>query len=497
MPKILYIGFGEMMKSLQSKLTSDATLEFREILQLGTEVQGKGLSEADTFLIGPYTLEPIKQVQRAFQQDPMVSIVALIFPDRYHQIKQRIQFAYNVGKHVVFVPYTNGKDISSVLDNAVLRTRQRKSFARLQQQQSYPAPLARETTFQNLGVFLENAPIGAIVFDENKKILSANFRAKQQFPIIANQRHREITWADLFPEETPMPDVELSEAQTGEPLHDIVKVNNHFLEINISPLRLEKEKPHYLLLINDVTDKINIENQLKSKIDELEFLNQELDEFVNVVSHDFKTPLTSISLLAEMALKEKSPEKQLHFVSQIKQSSTKLRELLKGLATLVDTKKERVEKMEYVSFSERLDIVLSEYRALLQETGGAVHADFSHVAGMVYFKAHIDSFLSNLVTNAIKYRRPDVPLRIEVSSRKEKEYLILSVKDNGTGIDLTKNMNKLFQPFKRLTNQGTGSGLGLSIIKRMIEKDQGYLEVFSEPGQGTEFKAYLKEQVKS
>jgi len=87
-----------------------------------------------------------------------------------------------------------------------------------------------------------------------------------------------------------------------------------------------------------------------------------------------------------------------------------------------------------------------------------------------------------------------VPLVIKIKSRKEKEYTILSVKDNGSGIDLAKNMNKLFQPFKRLTDQGTGSGLGLIIVKRVIEKSQGYLEVFSQPGSGTEFKAYLKSQ---
>jgi signal transduction histidine kinase len=62
------------------------------------------------------------------------------------------------------------------------------------------------------------------------------------------------------------------------------------------------------------------------------------------------------------------------------------------------------------------------------------------------------------------------------------------------GIDLEKNMSKLFQPFKRLTDQGTGTGLGLSIIKRMIEQDHGYLEVFSTVGEGTEFKGYLKSQ---
>ena len=100
--------------------------------------------------------------------------------------------------------------------------------------------------------------------------------------------------------------------------------------------------------------------------------------------------------------------------------------------------------------------------------------------------------LSNLITNAIKYRREDIPLTIEVTTKREKDYIVLTVKDNGIGIDLEKNLNMLFQPFKRLTDQGTGSGLGLSIVKRMIEHNHGYLEVSSMVGDGTEFKAYLK-----
>ena len=230
------------------------------------------------------------------------------------------------------------------------------------------------------------------------------------------------------------------------------------------------------------------------KVEELEFLNQELDEFVNVVSHDFKTPLTAISLLSEMAIKEKSPAKQLDFILKIKHSSGKLKEQLNGLTALVDTKKERSDKVERVNLGERFEVVFSGYKEMFEEINGEINANFSQAPCIAYFKAHIDSLLSNLLTNAIKYRQLDKPLLIEINSRKEKDFTILSVRDNGIGIDLAKNMAKLFKPFKRLTDQSTGSGLGLSLIKRMIEKDQGYLEVFSTPGKGTEFKAYLKDQ---
>lgn len=489
---ILYIGFGELMNSLENRLSTSGDLRFEEILQLSSDVQENRLAEGDIFLIGPYTLEPVRQVQRATQQNPSISIIILIFPDQFQKVKQAVQFAYNVSKHLTFVAYEMGKDMTAVLNNALLRSRQRKSFAKITDQQTYPKPTGTDLTYRNLSAFLENAPIGAIVFDEKRNIITANYKAKQLFhPKLAQPSN--INWSDLFPEEhSAAPTLPPNPGQ--DPSHEIIKVNNQFLEINISPLSTDDGQAQYLLLLNDVTAKIRAENNLQSKIDELEFLNQELDQFVNVISHDFKTPLTSIGLLAELGIKETSQEKQVNFLKQIRQSSNKLRELLKGLNVLVDTTKTRSEKIEYVNFQQRFDVVMADYQELLKQNEGVISVDFSGSPGLTYFTAHVDSLFSNLITNAIKYRNTAIPLRIEIKTRREKEYTVLSIKDNGIGIDLTKHMNKLFQPFKRLTDQATGTGLGLSIIKRLIEKSQGYLEVFSQPGAGTEFIVYLKPQ---
>lgn len=492
MSKILYIGFGDLVKTIEN-LHSNASLDFIEILQLSSDVNQKELEDGDVFLIGPYVIDPLRQIQRASQQNGQISIVVLIFHEQFQKIKQGIQFSFNIGKNVVFVPYHVDKDITAVLNTAISRTTQRRSFSRISKQQVYLAPETRQVTFRNLGVFLQNAPIGAIIFDIDRVVIDSNFKAKQMFNMQLN-RLGKVTFNDLFADQVPAERFPSVSENDSTPLHEIIKVNDHFLEINISQMVLEKNSPHYLLLLNDVTQQINSENMLKRKVEELEFLNQELDEFVNVVSHDFRTPLTTISLLAEMALKEKSPEKQLDFIAKIKKSSGKLRELLKGLTTLVDTNKDRSDKVELVNLDERLEVVLLEYQDMLVEIGGEIKVDFSNAPAVAYFTAHIDSFLSNLLTNAIKYRQLEKPLLIEINSRREKGYTILSVRDNGIGIDLTKNMSKLFKPFKRLTDQSTGSGLGLSLIKRMIEKDQGYIEVFSTPGKGTEFKAFLKDQ---
>lgn len=494
MPKIICVGFGDLMKRSQDKITSNPAVSLKEIPQLPKDLQDRSLQDGDAFLIGPYAIDPVRQCQRGYQQDPLISIVILIFPEQYQKIKQQIQFAYNVGKNVTFLPFIVGKEITQVLDNAIARTAQRKSFARISEQQLYPELVysAPRSEFHDLGVVLENAPIAALVIDDQTRIASSNYRAKQMFTMLQSQRST-LNLSDVFSDSGSAKEL-IRRLKQLKRLNEVIKMDDYYLEITVSNLKTKENKINFLLLINDVTDKIKIENQLRAKVEELQFLNQEMDQFVNVVSHDFKTPLTAISLLAELTLRQNPTEKILGFVQQIKLSSDKLKEQLKGLNLLVDTTKSRSDKLEYVMFQHSLDLTLVEYEDNLKEIDSAILIDFHSAPGLNYFRAHIDSLFSNMVTNAIKYRNLNQRLLVEVTSKKEKDYIVLSFKDNGIGIDLSKNMHKVFQPFKRLTDQGTGSGLGLSFVKRMIERDHGYIEIFSELGIGTEFKIYLKDQ---
>ncbi len=475
------------MTSLQDKITTMADAELRQIMPLGSDVSNQ-LDNADVLLLGPLTVDPLKQVQRAHQQNKVISIVVLIFPAQYQKTRQQIQLGFNVGKNLTLLPYEFGKDISMVVDGAARRSQQRKSFLKISARFTPPPPpVGPPITVENLALVLEHAPIGAMIVDAEKRVLSVNRVAKLYFPSV--DFGARVEWSDLFPDEV-LP----SGKKWDQPFQDVLKVEGRYLEVNISSLGIGEHSAHQLLLLNDVTRAISIENQLRSKIEELEFLNKELDEFANVVSHDFKTPLTSISLLAQLALREKSQDKQLDFLKQILSSSRKLKEQLNGLNKLVSLKKNRAEKIEQVNFQERLNIILSEYGDLA-EMEAEVVSNFSKAPGISYFTAHIDSLFNNLITNAIKYRKKDQPLKVELESRQEQEFVVITIKDNGIGIDLTKNMNKLFQPFKRLSDQGTGTGLGLSLVKRMIEQANGYIEVFSELGLGTQFKVHLKKQV--
>jgi hypothetical protein len=86
------------VKSLQPKLSHDAVVEFKEITQFTAETAPNHLDDADVFMVGPFTIEPVRQVQRASQQKGSASVVLLAFPDNYQKIKQSIQLAYQVEK---------------------------------------------------------------------------------------------------------------------------------------------------------------------------------------------------------------------------------------------------------------------------------------------------------------------------------------------------------------------------------------------------------------
>lgn len=119
-----------------------------------------------------------------------------------------------------------------------------------------------------------------------------------------------------------------------------------------------------------------------------------------------------------------------------------------------------------------------------------ISIDFE-VETIVYNKAYLRSILYNLISNCIKYRDVNRPLEIKISNRQNNNEIWLKVEDNGLGIDLTKYSGLLFKPFKRLTNQGSGKGIGLSLIKQFVEKNGGQIFVDSEPGEGTTFVCVL------
>ena len=110
---------------------------------------------------------------------------------------------------------------------------------------------------------------------------------------------------------------------------------------------------------------------------------------------------------------------------------------------------------------------------------------------IAFSRKKLRSILYNLVSNAIKFKSPERKPEIFIKTTRDKDYIIISVKDNGIGIDASKH-ETIFSKYFRMENAIEGSGVGLYLVKEIVKNSEGKILLKSQPGKGSEFKVYLK-----
>ncbi|MFD2246761.1 CHASE domain-containing protein [Pontibacter ruber] len=238
-----------------------------------------------------------------------------------------------------------------------------------------------------------------------------------------------------------------------------------------------------------------INDELSKKNDELQRINNDLDNFVYTASHDLKSPIANMegltSLLRDI-LQDKLVPEDAQLLDMVGNSIEKLKQTVADLAEITKVQKDLQSKQEPLVFEEVLEDVTSDIDAMIKDTGARIDVDFK-VEGIVYARKNLRSIIYNLVSNAIKYRSPERPVQVLVDTYQENDFVVLRVQDNGLGIK-KEQQHKLFSMFKRLHTHVEGTGIGLYIVKRIIENNGGSIEVSSELGKGTTFKVYFKQE---
>lgn len=222
----------------------------------------------------------------------------------------------------------------------------------------------------------------------------------------------------------------------------------------------------------------------------MEEANASLDDFVRATAHDLRSPISNMKNLFNLLDKIEDEPKKAFVLDKVRDSVFQLDELLNGLMQMVDAQNNQHLMIENLDFQQVLEFVCTDLEDGIEASGAVIKANFE-VENVVYNKAYLRSILHNLISNAIKYSAKDRLLEINISTRKNNNEIWLRVEDNGMGIDLEKHGKLLFQPFKRLTNVGSGKGIGLSLIKQFVEKNGGQIFVDSEVGVGTTFVCVL------
>jgi len=220
-------------------------------------------------------------------------------------------------------------------------------------------------------------------------------------------------------------------------------------------------------------------------------------DFINNMTHELKTPISTVSLASEMlgdSSVEKSTDKVNHYVRIIKEENQRLGLLVENiLQTAILDKGQFKLRPQEVDVHEIIDRAISNIRLQVEKREGEIHLDKNAKENILYAdRIHLTNILYNLVDNALKYTEQK-PM-IKISTENLNEGIQISVSDNGIGIS-KEDQKKIFETFYRVPTGNIhnvkGFGLGLSYVKTATEKHGGTISVESEIGKGSTFKIYL------
>jgi two-component system, OmpR family, sensor kinase len=237
---------------------------------------------------------------------------------------------------------------------------------------------------------------------------------------------------------------------------------------------------------------VNMQRELAKKNKELEELNRLKNQFLGIAAHDLRNPIGMVLSYAELLQEEKnnlSKEAQL-FVIRIRKSASFMLELINNLldVSAIESGQLNLDLQQY-DLSVVIQEIIETY--VIFAARKSMQLVFQGTAQPVWVmidRARFEQAVSNLISNAIKFSPPgsETIIRIE----KTAVNVHLSVIDRGPGIPLEEQKN-LFQPFRRTSVKATGgeksTGLGLVIVKKIIESQGGSIDLQSEPGKGSEF----------
>ena len=238
-----------------------------------------------------------------------------------------------------------------------------------------------------------------------------------------------------------------------------------------------------------------VENLLRSQhlLDVTSQQNIRLQDFAYITSHNIRSLSANLTSLVQLLAEAESPEKKALFLQMLKTSTEKLAETIVNLNDIVAVHRDVSKLRESRSLKAEIDRTLEALSALIRQQEISVQVQVPADLTVTVVPAYLDSILLNLISNAVKYRSPDRPAEITFRTRREPGFVVLSVQDNGLGLDLLKNRGKLFGMYKTFHDNEDARGVGLFITKNQIEVMQGRIEVESEVGVGSTFTVYFNE----
>ena len=221
---------------------------------------------------------------------------------------------------------------------------------------------------------------------------------------------------------------------------------------------------------------------------ELKSANLDLEQFAYSASHDLQEPLRGVKLFSELLSSrygDRLEGQALEFLGHVRENASRMEILVRDLLSY--TQASTAEKStEETDANAALQTALGNIAVAIAEAGAKI--DFEPLPAVCIHPVQLQQIFQNLIGNALKYHRPGVPPIVKIAARRQNENWLFSVSDNGIGIDPAYK-ERIFGLFKRLhtSDEYSGTGIGLALCQRIVERNHGRIWVESEPGKGSVF----------
>lgn len=265
-----------------------------------------------------------------------------------------------------------------------------------------------------------------------------------------------------------------------------------WLEGTITNMLADTSVQGFIVNYRDITQRKLSEQATLEVVERLRQRNNDLRQFAYIVSHDLRAPIAKIQGLVSLMESEKDESSKVTLQQYITDEANHLDQVVMDMNEIVTASDSSQLRREEINFANKLESIKKVLEKEIAESNAQIFSDFHLVPSVHLVKSYMYSIMFNLLSNAIKYRLPERRPEIYCTTSISDDFVCLEVKDNGMGMDMVKNGERIFDLYRRIdSKQNNGRGIGLYLVKLQVESMGGRIEVESTLGVGSTFRIYI------